>query len=314
MSEPVLVTEGLCRRFGAVEALARARSRRTAAARSTAWSGPDGAGKTTAIRLVTGVIGPTLGRGAGSGAGPARRRVAVRDILGYMPQQYSLYGDLTVDENLRFFAAMFSLPARGLPRAPRAPARHHAARAASSTAAPTRCRAACTRSSRSPARCCTGPRLLVLDEPTNGVDPVSRREFWDLLARLRRRRHGHAALHAVHGRGGTLPPRGADAPGAPARWRGSRAALLAGVSRTGCSGRRRRARRGVRDARPATRGVLGAVPGRRAARAWSRARTPRQASAAQLGPLGAAPGAHRARTSRTCSWRGLREEARGGSA
>ena len=121
--------------------------------------GPDGAGKTTAIRVLAGLIDAR--RGDGAGAGPrlgARAAAPVREALGLMPQQYSLYRDLSVGENLRFFGRLYCLPAQALPRAQRRGCCTSPGSRPSSTAAPTRSRAACTRSSRSPARCCTSPR------------------------------------------------------------------------------------------------------------------------------------------------------------
>jgi ABC-2 type transport system ATP-binding protein len=179
MTEPILVAEGLCRRFGQVEAL-RGLELAVLPGEIYGMVGPDGAGKTTAIRLMTGVIGPTSGAVRVAGYDPLGGTSAVRDILGYMPQQYSLYGDLTVGENLAFFASMFSLPGAvyrerrerllGITRLARFVDRRADALSGGMYK---KLALACALLHR--------PRLLVLDEPTNGVDPVSRREFWDLL-------------------------------------------------------------------------------------------------------------------------------------
>jgi ABC-2 type transport system ATP-binding protein len=131
--------------------------------------GPDGAGKTTTVRMLAGLLKPDAG--------------AVdldREALGYMPQQYSLYGDLTVRENLVFFGRLFGLPkaerearmARllGITRL----ARFDDRRAdALSGGMYKKLALACALLHQ--------PRTLLLDEPSNGVDPVSRRELWDLL-------------------------------------------------------------------------------------------------------------------------------------
>ncbi len=179
MTEPLLVAEGLCRRYGATPAL-RGLDLAVLPGEIYGMVGPDGAGKTTAIRLMTGVIGPTAGRVRVAGHDPLGGKSVVRDILGYMPQQYSLYGDLTVGENLAFFASMFSLPkAAYRERRERLLAITRLARFvdrradALSGGMYKKLALACALLHR--------PRLLVLDEPTNGVDPVSRREFWDLL-------------------------------------------------------------------------------------------------------------------------------------
>jgi ABC-2 type transport system ATP-binding protein len=142
--------------------------------------GPDGAGKTTAIRMLTGLVLPDAGRALVLGRSAAGSDATVREAVGYMPQQYSLYGDLSIDENLRFFGDLF-----GLSRSVLAARRQRLL--------------AITRLERFGARRADAlsggmykklalacallhePRVLVLDEPTNGVDPVSRRELWDLL-------------------------------------------------------------------------------------------------------------------------------------
>ncbi len=179
MTEPILVAQGLGRRFGALDAL-RDLELTVESGEIYGLVGPDGAGKTTAIRLMTGVMGPTSGRVLVAGHDPLGGKSEVRDLLGYMPQQYSLYGDLTVGENLDFFAAMFSLPGpiyqerRERLLAITRLARFVQRRAdALSGGMYKKLALACALLHR--------PRLLVLDEPTNGVDPVSRREFWDLL-------------------------------------------------------------------------------------------------------------------------------------
>ena len=102
--------EGLVRRFGAVTALDQL-SLTVEAGELFGLVGPDGAGKTTAMRIFAGMIGVDGGRVSVLGQAPTSRAEALRRAIGYMPQQYSLYGDLTVDENLRFFARMFCLSA-----------------------------------------------------------------------------------------------------------------------------------------------------------------------------------------------------------
>jgi len=178
----VLVADGLSRRFGDVMALS-ALSLRVAAGEIYGLVGPDGAGKTTALRIFAGMIGIDAGHVTVLGRAPMSRDPELRAAVGYMPQQYSLYGDLTVDENLSFFSRMFCLPRDlfaerrerllGLTRL----ARFGGRRADQLSGGMYKKLAlACSLLPR--------PRLLLLDEPTNGVDPVSRRELWTLLFEL----------------------------------------------------------------------------------------------------------------------------------
>lgn len=145
--------------------------------------GPDGAGKTTLLRLLATVILPTAGRARVLGHDIVREAEPIRRQIGYMPQRFSLYGDLTVWENLNFFADVHGL--RGRERRERLqrllafsrlePFRDRRARHLSG-GMQKKLALACALAHH--------PRLLLLDEPTTGVDPVSRREFWDILADL----------------------------------------------------------------------------------------------------------------------------------
>ncbi len=143
--------------------------------------GPDGAGKTTTIRLLTGLLTPDNGRVRLFGKDPLSDTDAVRESLGYMPQRYSLYGDLTVDENLAFFSDLFCLD--------RAAFKKRRERLLALTRldpfGDRRADALSGGMYKKLALACAllhEPKVLMLDEPTNGVDPVSRREFWDLLS------------------------------------------------------------------------------------------------------------------------------------
>ena len=100
-----LVIEDLVKRFGAVEAVSGL-SLSVAPGEVFGLIGPDGAGKTTTMRLVAGLMTPDSGRISALGFEVPRQMRRVRGSIGYMPQQYSLYGDLSVQENLRFFAGM----------------------------------------------------------------------------------------------------------------------------------------------------------------------------------------------------------------
>ena len=141
--------------------------------------GPDGAGKTTTIRLVCGLVHPDAGRLSVLGVDPVREHRRLTDSVGYLSQRFSLYGDLSVDENVAFFAEIHGL-------------RDYAARRNRlldmTQLTPFRARLADRLSGgmkQKLALACTlvhEPKLLVLDEPTTGVDPISRREFWKLLS------------------------------------------------------------------------------------------------------------------------------------
>ncbi|HEX9308897.1 MAG TPA: ABC transporter ATP-binding protein [Anaeromyxobacter sp.] len=140
--------------------------------------GPDGAGKTTALRALAGLVG--IDGGEARVLGEAAGSAAVRERVGLMPQQYSLYRDLSVAENLQFFARLYVLP--------RAVYRARAERLLSITRlAPfvdRRAEALSGGMYKKLALACAllhEPEVLLLDEPTNGVDPVSRRELWALL-------------------------------------------------------------------------------------------------------------------------------------
>jgi ABC-2 type transport system ATP-binding protein len=142
--------------------------------------GPDGAGKTTTLRMLAGLLDPSGGTVRLVGLDPFGKDASVREALGYMPQQYSLYGDLTVVENLAFFREMYCVP--------RAAFRTRRERLLALTRlAEFKDRRAELLSGgmyKKLALSCAllhEPKVLLLDEPTNGVDPVSRREFWDLL-------------------------------------------------------------------------------------------------------------------------------------
>ncbi|MEY2937290.1 MAG: hypothetical protein RL033_8039 [Pseudomonadota bacterium] len=178
---PTIVATDLTRRFGVVQAV-RGLSFQIARGELYGLVGPDGAGKTSTIRMVTGLIEPNAGSVRVQGQDPAHSDRA-RETLGLLPQQHSLYGDLTIAENLRFFGQLFCLPrAQFVERRERllgitrlAPFRDRRADALSGGMYK-KLALACALLHQ--------PDVLVLDEPTNGVDPVSRRELWALLYEL----------------------------------------------------------------------------------------------------------------------------------
>jgi ABC-2 type transport system ATP-binding protein len=174
--------QGLGRRFGDVVAVDRL-SLDVGRGEMFGLIGPDGAGKTTTLRMVLGILAPTSGSVVTCGLRPThdRRRLAQR--VGYLSQRFSLYGDLTVDENIAFFAEIHDVrdwrPRRDqlLDMVRMTPFRTRLADRLSG-GMKQKLALACT--------LIHTPELLVLDEPTTGVDPVSRRDFWKLLARLQR--------------------------------------------------------------------------------------------------------------------------------
>lgn len=142
--------------------------------------GPDGAGKTTVIRMLTGIIAPTAGRLDILGAANPE---TVKDRLGYVPQKFSLYGDLTVMENIRILGSLYGQDASEIEERATAILRF-------TNLLPFKDRLAANLSGGMKQKLALAaglmhrPRLFFLDEPTTGVDPVSRREFWQMLYKL----------------------------------------------------------------------------------------------------------------------------------
>lgn len=145
--------------------------------------GPDGAGKTTTIRMLCAIMDPTEGSARVAGYDTVSDPEQIKRRIGYMAQRFNLYGDLSVSENLDFFADVFQV--RGKERHERTERLLHFARLTEF-----RKRRAAKLSGgmqKKLALACTlihEPEIIFLDEPTTGVDPVSRREFWDILTDL----------------------------------------------------------------------------------------------------------------------------------
>jgi ABC-2 type transport system ATP-binding protein len=144
--------------------------------------GPDGAGKTTLFRILITLLLPDAGRATVGGHDVVRDYRKIRSTVGYMPGKFSLYADLTVEENLHFFATVFHTKVSD---------NYALIRDLYEQIEPFKDRRAGKLSGgmkQKLALCCAlihRPTALFLDEPTTGVDPVSRKEFWDMLGRLR---------------------------------------------------------------------------------------------------------------------------------
>ncbi|HSW49140.1 MAG TPA: ABC transporter ATP-binding protein [Bryobacteraceae bacterium] len=145
--------------------------------------GPNGAGKSTVIRILCGLLRPTSGRAVVGGFDVARDPETVRQNIGYMSQKFSLYDDLTVEENLDFFGGVYGVPEDRFRE--REDFALRMAGLADRRSTMTRLLAGGLKQ-----RLALGcailhePPILFLDEPTSGVDPIARREFWDLIYQL----------------------------------------------------------------------------------------------------------------------------------
>jgi ABC-2 type transport system ATP-binding protein len=179
-AEPVIAVTGLAVRYGEATAV-HDLDLEVRAGAVVGLIGPDGAGKSSTLRVIGGLQRATAGRVDVLGRDAWRHRRALHHSLGYLAQRFALYGDLTVDENVQFFAQLYGVPGWrerrtrllelvGLER--------FRDRLADRLSGGMRQKLALA------CALMHGPRLLLLDEPTTGVDPVTRREFWRLLAEL----------------------------------------------------------------------------------------------------------------------------------
>lgn len=177
--ETAVVAEELTRVFGDFVAVDRV-SFDVGEGEIFGFLGPNGAGKTTTIKMLAGLLVPTSGRGTVAGFDVMTETEAIKRNIGYMSQLFSLYGDLTVDENIAFFSKLY-----GVPRARRAERRDWALDMAGLSEHRHRLTAKLPLGWKQ--RLALGcavlhePPILFLDEPTSGVDPISRRNFWDLI-------------------------------------------------------------------------------------------------------------------------------------
>jgi ABC-2 type transport system ATP-binding protein len=174
----------LTKRFGAFTAVDNV-SLRVEKGEIFGFLGPNGAGKSTTIRILCGLLAPTAGRASVGGFDVATQPEEIRRNIGYMSQKFSLYDDLTVEENIDFFSGVY-----GVPPAARADRKAYVLGMAGLAAR----RGTLTRllSGGWKQRLALGcailhePPILFLDEPTSGVDPIARRGFWDLIYELSR--------------------------------------------------------------------------------------------------------------------------------
>ena len=175
-------TRGLTRRFGkrvAVDHL----DLQVRAGELYGFLGPNGAGKSTTLRMLCGILEPSEGGGAVLGIDLVAEPERIKSVIGYMSQKFSLYDELTVDENLTFYARVYEVP-----RGQCAPRLAQMVQLADLSGRESQIAGTLSGGYRQRlALACAlvhSPRLIFLDEPTAGVDPVSRRNFWGLIRRL----------------------------------------------------------------------------------------------------------------------------------
>ncbi|MBI4561164.1 MAG: ABC transporter ATP-binding protein [Candidatus Rokubacteria bacterium] len=182
MPEYAVATEGLTRRFAKLVAVDHL-NLRVRPGELYGFLGPNGAGKSTTLRMLCGILEPSEGTGTVLGIDLRREPERVKSAIGYMSQRFSLYDDLTAEENLTFYARVYMVPraerqgrVAQMVRLADLAGQEKKRAAFLSGGYHQRLALACAMVHR--------PRLVFLDEPTAGVDPVSRRNFWGLIRRL----------------------------------------------------------------------------------------------------------------------------------
>lgn len=183
MAEPIAIrVEGVEKRLGTTQALAGV-SLDFDAGRMHGVIGPEGAGKTTLLRTVLGLLKPDAGRIEFRRAGALLPFAEVRAGVAYMPQTQSLYADLSIDEHLEFFRKLYGIAPAEFRR--RREELLEITRLGEFVARPAgKLSGGMYKKLGLMCALLRSPEVMLLDEPTNGVDPISRREFWDLLYRL----------------------------------------------------------------------------------------------------------------------------------
>jgi len=179
---PAIKVDGLTRSFPGVRAV-DGLSFDVNASEIFGLVGPDGAGKTTTLRMLAGILPPDAGRATVAGCDVVRDPESAKHVLSYMPQRFGLYEDLTVDENIRFYADLF-----GVRKSDRNSRSTQLLKAAGMSEFRTRMAGKLSGGMKQKLGLVCAlihrPKVILLDEPTTGVDPVSRRDFWRILYEL----------------------------------------------------------------------------------------------------------------------------------
>jgi ABC-2 type transport system ATP-binding protein len=182
LSSPAIEAQGLTRKFSDVVAVDDVRFT-VGYGEIFGFLGPNGSGKSTTMRMLSGLLTPTSGTAQVGGFDVVRDPEKVKTVIGYMSQRFSLYEDLTTDENLEFYAGIYEVPKQGLDQR-LSDIRHL------SGLDPYRRRLAAHLSGGWKQRLALAcalvhqPKILFLDEPTAGIDPVTRRDLWGVLYEL----------------------------------------------------------------------------------------------------------------------------------
>jgi ABC-2 type transport system ATP-binding protein len=182
LSQSAIAADGLTKSFPGVRAV-DALSFDVRAGEIFGLVGPDGAGKTTTLRMLAGIMPPDAGTATVAGFDGTRHPEAVKRAISYMPQRFGLYEDLTVDENIRFYADLF-----GVPKTERKLRSEQLLQAAGMSEFRKRLAGNLSGGMKQKLGLVCAlihrPKVILLDEPTTGVDPVSRRDFWRILYEL----------------------------------------------------------------------------------------------------------------------------------